>query len=192
VATGDPPSVSQDDLREHMQQLREQSCTYSITSSARASKCEHWRSIDLADLKRMGLLKPIVGGRIRAITWKNDHVVGSTSWASSRALEVSGSSNAMCSLNRLSRDAAKTSARPTSSPARVQFCFGFDIGLPSAIRPSAYSNGDVLHRDLLLPLAAMTVQSLHQQSHAPKVSQIDTAPMLAFASSAEVRRPARD
>jgi hypothetical protein len=27
----------------------------------------------LADLKRMGLLKPIVGGRIRAITWKNDH-----------------------------------------------------------------------------------------------------------------------
>ena len=38
-----------------------------------ASKCEHWRSIDLADLKRMGLLKPIVGSRIRAITWKNDH-----------------------------------------------------------------------------------------------------------------------
>src|SRR5262245_44201321 len=38
-----------------------------------ASKCEHWRSIDLADLKRMGLLKPIVDGRIRAITWKNDH-----------------------------------------------------------------------------------------------------------------------
>ena len=38
-----------------------------------ASKCEQWRSIDLADLKRMGLLKPIVGGRIRAITWKNDH-----------------------------------------------------------------------------------------------------------------------
>ena len=37
-----------------------------------ASKCEHWRSIDLADLKRMGLLKPIVGNRIRAITWKND------------------------------------------------------------------------------------------------------------------------
>src|SRR5262249_4208076 len=37
-----------------------------------ASKCEHWRSIDLADLKRMGLLKPIVNGRIRAITWKND------------------------------------------------------------------------------------------------------------------------
>jgi hypothetical protein len=35
-----------------------------------ASKCEHWRSIDLADLKRMGLLKLIVGGRIRAITWK--------------------------------------------------------------------------------------------------------------------------
>jgi hypothetical protein len=26
-----------------------------------ASKCEDWRSIDLADLKRMGLLKPIVG-----------------------------------------------------------------------------------------------------------------------------------
>jgi len=38
-----------------------------------ASKCEHWRAIDLANLKRMGLLKPIVGGRIRAITWKNDH-----------------------------------------------------------------------------------------------------------------------
>src|SRR5262249_1291038 len=38
-----------------------------------ASKCEHWRSIDLADLKRMGLLKPIVDGRVRAITWKNDH-----------------------------------------------------------------------------------------------------------------------
>jgi hypothetical protein len=37
-----------------------------------ASKCEHWRAIDLADLKRMGLLKPIVDGRIRAITWKND------------------------------------------------------------------------------------------------------------------------
>jgi hypothetical protein len=37
-----------------------------------ASKCEHWRSIDLSDLKRMGLLKPIVGGRIRAMTWKND------------------------------------------------------------------------------------------------------------------------
>ena len=37
-----------------------------------ASKCEHWRSIDLADLKRMGLLKPIVGDRIRATTWKND------------------------------------------------------------------------------------------------------------------------
>src|SRR6516165_4543476 len=36
-----------------------------------ASKCEHWRSIDLADLKRMGLLKPIEGGRIRAITWKH-------------------------------------------------------------------------------------------------------------------------
>ena len=38
-----------------------------------ASKCEHWRSIDLADLRRMGLLKPVVGDRIRAITWKNDH-----------------------------------------------------------------------------------------------------------------------
>src|SRR5262249_23961326 len=38
-----------------------------------ASKCEHWRSIGLADLKRMGLLKPIVDGRIRAITWKKDH-----------------------------------------------------------------------------------------------------------------------
>ena len=37
-----------------------------------ASKCEHWRAIDLADLKRMGLLKPIVDSRIRAITWKND------------------------------------------------------------------------------------------------------------------------
>src|SRR6516162_9561111 len=37
-----------------------------------AGKCEHWRSIDLADLRRMGLLKPIVGNRIRAITWKND------------------------------------------------------------------------------------------------------------------------
>src|SRR5215475_3420262 len=30
------------------------------------------RSIDLADLKRLGLLKPIVGGHIRAITWKRD------------------------------------------------------------------------------------------------------------------------
>jgi hypothetical protein len=37
-----------------------------------ASKCEEWRSIDLADLKRMGLLKPIVDGRIRAITWKRN------------------------------------------------------------------------------------------------------------------------
>jgi len=37
-----------------------------------ADKIEHWRSIDLSDLKRMGLLKPIVGGRIRAITWKRD------------------------------------------------------------------------------------------------------------------------
>src|SRR5215472_14128853 len=35
-----------------------------------ASKCEHWRSIDLADLKRLGLLKQIVGGRIKALTWK--------------------------------------------------------------------------------------------------------------------------
>ena len=26
-----------------------------------AGKVEHWRSIDLADLKRMGLLKPIAG-----------------------------------------------------------------------------------------------------------------------------------
>ena len=34
-----------------------------------AGKCEHWRSIDLADLKRMGLLKPIAGGNIRAIVW---------------------------------------------------------------------------------------------------------------------------
>jgi len=41
--------------------------------SGAASKCEHWRSIDLADLKRMGLLRPIVGGRIRAMTWKNDN-----------------------------------------------------------------------------------------------------------------------
>jgi len=32
---------------------------------------EDWRSIDLADLQRMRLLKPIVGGRIRAITWKS-------------------------------------------------------------------------------------------------------------------------
>jgi len=29
-------------------------------------------SIDLVDLKRMGLLEPTVGGRIRAITWKCD------------------------------------------------------------------------------------------------------------------------
>jgi hypothetical protein len=36
-----------------------------------ASKCEQWRSIDLADLRRVWLLKPIVGGRIRAIRWKN-------------------------------------------------------------------------------------------------------------------------
>jgi hypothetical protein len=38
-----------------------------------AGKCEEWRSIDLADLKRMGLLRPIVNGRIRALTWKNDN-----------------------------------------------------------------------------------------------------------------------
>src|SRR5262249_18254901 len=38
-----------------------------------ADKCEQWRSIDLAHLKRMGLLKPIAGGRIKAIVWKNDH-----------------------------------------------------------------------------------------------------------------------
>src|SRR5215471_36612 len=37
-----------------------------------AGKVEDWRAIDLADLKRMGLLKPIVGGRIKAIVWKND------------------------------------------------------------------------------------------------------------------------
>jgi len=37
-----------------------------------ADKCEQWRSIDLAHLKRMGLLKPIAGGRIKAIVWKND------------------------------------------------------------------------------------------------------------------------
>jgi len=37
-----------------------------------AGKVEHWRAIDLADLKRMGLLKPIVDGRIKAITWKRD------------------------------------------------------------------------------------------------------------------------
>src|SRR5215471_15421110 len=36
-----------------------------------ASKCEHWRSIDLVDLKRMGLLKPMVGGHVRSITWKH-------------------------------------------------------------------------------------------------------------------------
>jgi len=36
-----------------------------------AGKVEHWRAIDLANLRRMGLLKPIVGGRIRAIRWKN-------------------------------------------------------------------------------------------------------------------------
>src|SRR5262249_41156629 len=38
-----------------------------------ASKCEHWRSIDLADLKRMELLEPIMGDRIRGIMWKNGH-----------------------------------------------------------------------------------------------------------------------
>jgi len=37
-----------------------------------ADKVEHWRSIDLADLKHMGLLKPIVGARIRVITWERD------------------------------------------------------------------------------------------------------------------------
>ena len=46
-----------------------------------ANKCEHWRSIDLADS-----LKPIVGDRIRAITWKNDYG-GFDSWASSRVHE---------------------------------------------------------------------------------------------------------
>jgi hypothetical protein len=34
-----------------------------------AGKCERWRSIDLAELKRTGLLKPIAGGNIRAIVW---------------------------------------------------------------------------------------------------------------------------
>jgi hypothetical protein len=38
-----------------------------------ADKVEHWRAIDLADLRRMGLLRPVVNGRIKAITWKNDH-----------------------------------------------------------------------------------------------------------------------
>ena len=37
-----------------------------------AGKCEHWRSIDLADLRRMGLLKPIVGGRLRAMVLPED------------------------------------------------------------------------------------------------------------------------
>jgi len=37
-----------------------------------AALVQNWRSIDLADLKRMGLLKPIVGGRIRALTWKRE------------------------------------------------------------------------------------------------------------------------
>ena len=37
-----------------------------------AGKCERWRSIDLAELKRMGLLKPITGGNIRAIVWNVD------------------------------------------------------------------------------------------------------------------------
>lgn len=37
-----------------------------------AGKCERWRSIDLAELKRMGLLKPIAGGNIRAIVWHVD------------------------------------------------------------------------------------------------------------------------
>ena len=30
------------------------------------------RSVDLANLKRMGLLKPIVSGRVKAMTWKRD------------------------------------------------------------------------------------------------------------------------
>ena len=34
-----------------------------------AGKCEHWRSIDLADLARWGLLEPTVGGTVRAIVW---------------------------------------------------------------------------------------------------------------------------
>lgn len=37
-----------------------------------AGKVEHWRGIDLAELRRMGLLKPITGGRIRAIVWNVD------------------------------------------------------------------------------------------------------------------------
>ena len=37
-----------------------------------ASKVEHWRSVDLVELKRMGLLKPIVGGNVRAILWNVD------------------------------------------------------------------------------------------------------------------------
>ena len=37
-----------------------------------AGKVEHWRSIDLAELKRMGLLKPIAGGNIRAVVWNVD------------------------------------------------------------------------------------------------------------------------
>jgi hypothetical protein len=37
-----------------------------------AGKCENSRSIDLADLKRMGLLKPIVAGNVRAVLWEVD------------------------------------------------------------------------------------------------------------------------
>ena len=35
-----------------------------------AAKCENLRSIDLADLKRMGLLKPIPDRKLRAIVWR--------------------------------------------------------------------------------------------------------------------------
>jgi hypothetical protein len=34
-----------------------------------AGKCEHWRNVDLADLRRKGPLKPVVGDRIKAINW---------------------------------------------------------------------------------------------------------------------------
>jgi hypothetical protein len=34
-----------------------------------AGRCENWRSVDLADLRRMGLLRPVVGGNIRAMVW---------------------------------------------------------------------------------------------------------------------------
>jgi hypothetical protein len=37
-----------------------------------AGRCERWRSIDLADLRRWGLLKPIVSGTVRAIVWDVD------------------------------------------------------------------------------------------------------------------------